>query len=184
MFLWSLEFSHRYGALAAGIGRLGWSGNLLTREHGALVELGSVLTSATLTADTPIPDNEHPCDGCKMCSQVCPVDMIHPRESIQVNVAGVTETISSKRPNTCCCTGYEGLATSRTWSNWSPFRLGHPLAGENAVEVPTPFGLRVVVPETELSKERSPTRKWPGQFPLDREIIEYLVQHVKGTSKK
>ena len=27
------DFSHRYGALAAGIGRLGWSGNLLTREH-------------------------------------------------------------------------------------------------------------------------------------------------------
>ena len=29
------DFSHRYAALAAGIGRLGWSGNLLTREHGA-----------------------------------------------------------------------------------------------------------------------------------------------------
>ena len=29
------DFSHRYGALAAGIGRLGWSGNLLTRQYGA-----------------------------------------------------------------------------------------------------------------------------------------------------
>ena len=47
------EFSHRYAALAAGIRRLGWSGNLLTREFGALVELGSVLTSARLTPDTP-----------------------------------------------------------------------------------------------------------------------------------
>ena len=34
------EFAHRYAALGAGIGRLGWSGNLLTREYGALVELG------------------------------------------------------------------------------------------------------------------------------------------------
>jgi len=96
------DFSHRYGALAAGIGRLGWSGNLLTREYGARVELGSVLTSATLTPDTPIPDKEHPCDGCKMCSLVCPVGMIHPKVSTQVTVAGVTETISQKQPNTCC----------------------------------------------------------------------------------
>ncbi|MBL0712966.1 MAG: hypothetical protein JJV98_04630 [Desulfosarcina sp.] len=260
------DFSHRYAALAAGIGRLGWSGNLLTREHGALVELGSVLTSATLTPDTPIPDKEHPCDKCKMCSLVCPVEMIQPKASTQVTVAGVTETISRKRPNTCCwisCTGYEGLATSLTWSNWSPYRLGRPLpdnkqeldalcislqktdpqmqaadnsftnyrqavpdpdwvyytvcgfcrsvcsprredrlanrkliinsgtaalkldgshevADENAVEVRTPFGLHVVVPREELSERRPKTRIWPGQFPLDREVIEYLCQHVNS----
>ena len=254
------EFSHRYAALAAGIGRLGWSGNLLTKEYGALVELGSVLTSATLTPDNPIPDEDHPCDRCKMCSLVCPVEMIHPKASTQVTVAGVTETIARKRPNTCCwisCTGYEGLASSGTWSNWSPYRLGHPLpenkqeldslcislqkadpqmqaadnsfndyrqavfdpdwfyytvcgfcrsvcsprreerianrklivnsgtvalnldgshdvADEKAVEMRTPFGLNVVVPREELSEGLPKTRKWPGQFPLDREVIEYL----------
>jgi ferredoxin len=131
------DFSHRYAALAAGIGRLGWSGNLLTKEYGALVELGSVLTSASLNPDTPIPDKDHPCDRCKMCSLVCPVEMIQPKASSQVTVAGVTETISRKRPNTCCwisCTGYEGLATALTWSNWSPYRLGHPLP-ENREEL-------------------------------------------------
>lgn len=46
------EFSHRYAAVAAGVGRLGWSGNLLTQEYGALVELGSVITSADLMSDT------------------------------------------------------------------------------------------------------------------------------------
>ncbi len=124
------DFSHRYAALAAGIGRLGWSGNLLTRKYGALVELGSVLTSATLPADSPISDEDHPCDKCKMCSLVCPVQMIHPKASKQVTVSGITETIARKRPNTCCwigCTGYEGLASSGTWSNWSPYRLGRPL---------------------------------------------------------
>jgi epoxyqueuosine reductase len=264
------DFSHRYAALAAGIGRLGWSGNLLTKEYGALVELGSVLTSATLTPDTPIPDEEHPCDRCKMCSLVCPVEMIQPKASTQVTVAGVTETIARKRPNTCCwisCTGYEGLASSGTWSNWSPYRLGRPLpedkqeldslcislqkadpqmqavdnsfndyrqavfdpdwfyytvcgfcrsvcssrreerlanrklivnsgtaalnldgshevADEKAVEVRTPFGLNVVVPRGELSEGRSKTRKWPGQFPLDREVIEYLCQHVNLADAK
>jgi epoxyqueuosine reductase len=238
------DFSHRYAALAAGIGRLGWSGNLLTREHGALVELGSVLTSARLRPDRPIPDKEHPCDRCKICSLVCPVNMIHSKDSIQVKVGGVTETISRKRPNTCCwigCTGYEGLADSGTWSNWSPYRLGrrlpedkqeldalsirlqkadpqmhtgdnsfndyrkavfdpdwfyytvcglcrsvcsshredrlanrklivnsgtaalkmdgsHVVADENAVEVQTPYGLQVIVPQEELSEGRPKTR--------------------------
>ena len=254
------DFSHRYAALAAGIGRLGWSGNLLTRKYGALVELGSVLSSARLRSDSPIPDKDHPCDGCKMCSQVCPVNMIHPKDSIQVKAGGITETISCKRPNTCCwisCTGYEGLADSGAWSNWSPYRLGrrlpedkqeldalcirlqkadpqmqdgdnsfsdyrkavfdpdwfyytvcgfcrtvcsplredrlanrklivnagtaalkldglHVVADENAVEVQTPFGLQVIVPQEELLEGRSKPRNWPGQFPLDREVIAYL----------
>ena len=124
------EFSHRYAALASGVGRLGWSGNLLTREFGALVELGSVLTSAPLKADLPIPDEDHPCDRCMMCTLVCPVQMVQAKEQIEVTVAGITETISRKRPNTCCwigCSGYEGLAASKTWSNWSPYRLELPL---------------------------------------------------------
>ncbi len=264
------EFSHRYAALAAGIGRLGWSGNLLTKKYGALVELGSVLTSATLTPDTPIPDEEHPCDRCKMCCVVCPVGMIQPKARTHVTIAGVTETISRKRPNTCCwisCTGYEGLASSGTWSNWSPYRLGRPLpedkqeldslcislqkadpqmqaadnsfsdyrqavfdpdwfyytvcgfcrsvcssrreerlanrklivnsgtaalklngshdaAVEKTVEMGTPFGLNVVVPREELSEGQPITRKWPGQFPLDREVIEYLCQHFNSEDEK
>lgn len=122
------EFSHRYGAVGAGIGRLGWSGNLMTPQYGSLVELGSVLTSAELEPDPVLAEN--PCDKCKMCALSCPVGMIDPRESIEVTVAGVTDEISRKRPNTCCwigCTGYEGLATNGKWSNWSPYRLGEPL---------------------------------------------------------
>jgi len=98
-----------------------------------LVELGSVLTSATLAADSPISEEDHPCDKCKMCSLVCPVQMIHPKVSTQVTVAGITETIARKRPNTCCwigCTGYQGLSTSRTWSNWSPYQLALALPEE------------------------------------------------------
>ncbi|WP_300674815.1 hypothetical protein [Desulfoluna sp.] len=256
------EFSHRYAALAAGIGRLGWSGNLLTRKYGALVELGSVLTSATLDADPTIPDEDHPCDKCRMCSLVCPVQMISTKVSTQVTVAGITETIAQKRPNTCCwigCSGYHGLSTSRSWSNWSPYQLDHTLpvekealdalcislqkadpqmqdagnsfenyrqmvfdphwfyytvcgfcrtvcspdrktrlanrkliinsgtvalkldgthvvAEENACEVPTPFGLNVIISPKELSKKDPKIQKWPGQFPLDRDVIKYLRQ--------
>jgi hypothetical protein len=199
-----------------------------------------------------------------MCSRVCPVEMIHPKASMQVTVAGVTETISRKRPNTCCwigCTGYEGLSASRSWSNWSPYRLDRPLpedkpgldalcirlqksdpqmqatdnsfsgyrqavfhpewfyytvcgfcrsvcsprradrianrkfivesgtaalkmdglhtvADENAVAVQTPFGPSGVVPREDLAQKRSAAPQWPGQFPLDREVIEYLHRHA------
>lgn len=262
------DFSHRYAALAAGVGRLGWSGNLLTRKYGSLVELGSILTSATLAVDSPIPDEDHPCDKCKVCSLVCPVQMINPKISEQITVAGITETIARKQPNTCCwigCTGYHGLATSGTWSNWSPYRLGRPLpedkqkldelcislqksdpqmqavenssyrkmvfdpdwfyytvcgfcrsvcsprredrlinhrlivnsgtaalkldgshevANENAIEVPTPYGLRVAVAQEDLSGGQPIARKWPGQFPLDREVIEYLCQHANSADAK
>lgn len=122
------EFSHRYGAVAAGIGRLGWSGNLLTPEYNALVELGTVITSARLEPDPLLESN--PCDRCKLCTAVCPVEMIGKSKSITVRVAGIDEEIAEKRPNTCCwigCTGYHGLAPNGKWSNWSPYRLGQPL---------------------------------------------------------
>jgi epoxyqueuosine reductase len=122
------DFSHRYGAVAAGLGRLGWNGNVLTPEYGAVVELGTVLTSAELQADPLLAEN--PCDRCKLCASVCPVEMISKNKTTKVKVAGITEEIAQKRPNTCCwigCTGYHGLAPNRQWSNWSPYRLDYPL---------------------------------------------------------
>ncbi|MFC1987945.1 hypothetical protein ACFLVH_05335 [Chloroflexota bacterium] len=122
------DFSHRYGAVATGIGRLGWSGNLLTPDYGALVELGTVLTSAKLESDPLLENN--PCDRCKLCTAVCPVEMISKKKMIMVRVAGINEEIAEKRTNTCCwigCTGYHGLAPNNKWSNWSPYRLDYPL---------------------------------------------------------
>ena len=34
------DFSHRYGAVDAGLGQLGWSGNLMTPQFGSAVGLG------------------------------------------------------------------------------------------------------------------------------------------------
>ena len=60
----------------------------------------------------------------------------------------------------------------------------HEVADDNAVELPTPFGLHVVVRREELSRGRPKARKWPGQFPLDREVIEYLCHHVDAADAK
>jgi len=129
------DFAHRYGAVAAGIGRLGWSGNVLTSDYGAMVELGTVLTSAKLASDPLFEKN--PCDRCKLCTAVCLVEMIGNKKSVTVSIAGITEEIAEKRPNTCCwigCTGYHGLAPNKKWSNWSPYRLDYPLP-RNKIEL-------------------------------------------------
>ena len=134
------DFAHRYGAVAAGIGRLGWSGNLMTPQYGSAILLGTVLTSAKLVPDPVLADN--PCDGCKMCVATCPVEMIHRKESVEITLAGITEKIAQKRTNNCCwigCEGYHSLSPSRKWSNWSPYRLmsAVPAADESLDELCT-----------------------------------------------
>jgi ferredoxin len=142
------DFSHRYGALAAGLGRLGWSGNLMTPQFGSAVLLGTVLTSAELEPDPLLEDN--PCDRCKLCTSVCPVEMMSVKESIKVTVAGITEEIARKRTNNCCfigCSDYHGLAPNRKWSNWSPYRVDYPLPKDDAEVDDLCTGIRKADPE-------------------------------------
>ena len=48
-------FSHRLGAMAAGVAAHGWSGNVMTREYGAAIYLGTVVTDARLQSDPVLP---------------------------------------------------------------------------------------------------------------------------------
>lgn len=117
------DFSHRYAAVAAGLGRIGWSGNVLTPEHGAAVVLCSVITDAVLKEDPLLEDN--PCDGCRSCVATCPTSMISHREAKTVTMFGLTDEVAEKRTNNACylgCTDYHGLAPDGKWSNWSPHR--------------------------------------------------------------
>jgi epoxyqueuosine reductase QueG len=128
------DFSHRYAAVAAGLGRLGWSGNVMTPQYGSAILLGTVLTSARLDSDPLLEDN--PCDGCKMCVASCPVEMMDTSESVKITVAGFSEEIARKRTNNCCwigCDGYHGLSPSRKWSNWSPYRVRTSLSPRDPV---------------------------------------------------
>ena len=122
------DFSHRYAAVAAGLGRLGWSGNLMTPQFGSAVFLGSVLTSAVLEASSLL--GEDPCDKCKLCTTVCPVDMIDKKQSVSVTIAGRKYSYARKGNNARCiigCGGYHGLGPNKKWSTWSPYRVDYPL---------------------------------------------------------
>ncbi len=77
-------FSLRLGAVAAGIAAQGWSGNAVTREYGASVYLGAVLTDANLRSDPPLPPRYFTdgfCAKCKRCVKACPTGMFVAGES-------------------------------------------------------------------------------------------------------
>lgn len=56
-------------AQRAGLGWIGKNGNLITRDSGSWVFLGTVLTTAWFTADTP---SRHYCGTCTACISACP----------------------------------------------------------------------------------------------------------------
>lgn len=78
------EISHRHVAMAAGLGRLGRGGFLVTPQYGGAVQLISVLTAAGLQPDPMI--QEDPCQGCPQpCVSICPVKAIPPdRDRVMV----------------------------------------------------------------------------------------------------
>jgi epoxyqueuosine reductase len=81
------EISHRHVAMAAGLGRLGRGGFLVTPEYGGAVQLVTVLTAAPLEPD-PMRE-EDPCRGCpRPCVSVCPVQAIRPDRDRVMTMAG------------------------------------------------------------------------------------------------
>lgn len=66
-------FSHRMAAQLAGIGWIGKSCNFVTEAVGPRLRLGTVLTDAPLTVDTPM---EERCGSCTLCTDICPAHAI------------------------------------------------------------------------------------------------------------
>jgi epoxyqueuosine reductase len=68
------RLQHRTVATRAGLGWIGKSGLLVTREYGAAVRLASVLTDAPLTVGTPTDTSS--CGDCRACVEHCPAGAI------------------------------------------------------------------------------------------------------------
>ncbi|MDD5483394.1 MAG: hypothetical protein PHP98_07065 [Kiritimatiellae bacterium] len=67
------DLVHRYAAVAAGLGEIGWSGLLLHPEFGPRIRVVSVVTSAPL-APSPMYAGKALCDRCMECVKHCPTD--------------------------------------------------------------------------------------------------------------
>jgi epoxyqueuosine reductase QueG len=118
------NFSHRCAAVAAGLGRIGWSGNLVTKDYGARILLNSVLTDAKLEADAPLKDN--PCVGCKLCEKACQGGLFSRNDSQTVKINDMNETIGQRNSYAYCiavCSGMIGQNKFQEWSTWSPYTL-------------------------------------------------------------
>lgn len=126
--------SHRYVAVASGIGWPGWSGNLITPEFGAAVAISSVVTSAELEPDEPLEQGDQ-CRSCKLCSAICPSHFISPREECSVTISGRTYTHNKKAANLRCvvtCGGANGVRNAQAaWSTWSYKILDLPGPGDD-----------------------------------------------------
>ena len=86
VFRWGL--SHRHAALAAGMGQLGVSQNLLTPEFGPKQKLVSIITDVPLEPD-PLVKHDI-CDRCYSCVKICPSGALHEDRVDKIEIGGIT----------------------------------------------------------------------------------------------
>jgi len=118
------SFSHRFGAIACGIAGQGWSGNVMTREYGAAVYLGTVVTDAVLESDPAIPPRyflDEFCAKCKLCAKTCVARMFEEEGEEQVLLNGELHPRGKRRNIDLCntsCFGLHALSPDLKWSTW------------------------------------------------------------------
>jgi epoxyqueuosine reductase QueG len=123
------DISHRYLAVSSGMGWFGLSGNVITKEHGAAVVLGSVVTTAELIPTEPLPEDEKYCDECQLCMGSCTSGLMDRKERTAVTLGGREYSYSKRKSFHRCdlvCGGFTGLAKNGKWSTWSPGRFEIP----------------------------------------------------------
>lgn len=119
------SFSHRFGAIAAGIGGHGWSGNVMTEAYGASIYLGTVVTDAHLESDPARYSSRHfvdnYCAKCRRCSRVCVAGMFEAGEEEYVLLNGRLHPRGRRRDIDLCnaaCFGLHSLSQDRKWTTW------------------------------------------------------------------
>lgn len=65
--------AHRYAAVAAGLGEVGWHESFISPEYGPRQRINSLITEAPLEPD-PLYKGTPLCDKCMSCVEACPYD--------------------------------------------------------------------------------------------------------------
>jgi len=127
------DISHRYLAVRSGVGWFGLSGNVITKDYGAAIVLGTVVTTLEMEPTEPLPPDEAYCNECKLCSSSCTSGLMDEDERTTVTMGGVEFSYSKRRSYRRCdlvCGGFTGLAKNGKWSTWSPGRFEIPSSDE------------------------------------------------------
>lgn len=119
------SFSHRFGAMAAGIGGQGWSGNVMTEEYGAANYLGTVVTDAVLKSDplrySPRHFVDTWCRRCRVCDKVCLLGMFIGEEEEYILMNGELHPRAKRRDINLCsgsCFGLHSVSNDKKWTTW------------------------------------------------------------------
>jgi ferredoxin len=137
-YVFSLKpsFSHRFGAIASGTAAQGWSGNVMTREYGAAVYLGTVVTDAELESDPLLPPDyfiDGVCTKCRRCVRACPSRMFEASEREYVLLNGMLHARAKRKNIDLCniaCFGLHSLSRDRKYTNWGPYWIDTWVHGE------------------------------------------------------
>ncbi|MCX6004717.1 MAG: hypothetical protein NT082_03500 [Chloroflexi bacterium] len=118
------SFSHRFAAVLAGLGTFGLSGNVITKEYGAAVYLGSVVTNAVLKSDPVLPARyamDNRCRTCKLCDKTCTLSMFRDDEEEHLLLNGELHARGKRNNLDFCnlsCFGLHSISKDKKWSNW------------------------------------------------------------------
>lgn len=121
------SFSFRFGAIAAGIAAQGWSGNVMTKEYGASIYLGAVVTEAILESDPALEPRhfiDSYCSKCKLCARTCPVGMFVEDDEEYILINDKLHPRGKRRNIHLCntsCFGLHGLSRDKKWTSWAKY---------------------------------------------------------------
>ena len=118
------SFSHRCGAIVSGIAAQGWSGNVMSKEYGASMYLGTIVTDARLESDEPM----HPrffidnyCKNCKLCERTCVAGMFEPEREEYLLINKELHPRGRRVNLDICstsCFGLHALSRDKKWTTW------------------------------------------------------------------
>jgi epoxyqueuosine reductase QueG len=132
------KLSHRYVAVASGVGSFGWSGNVGIKGIGTTILLGTVVTIAELKPTEPLPPEESFCTKCKLCANVCVAQTFSKDEEITFTLGGHQYSHAKRNGYVRCqyvCGGFTGLHPSKQWSTWSPGRFPVPKTNDEILKM-------------------------------------------------
>lgn len=125
------DISHKFLAARCGLGWFGFSGNILTPEHGPDVVFATMVTTAELVPTDPLPEEDNYCDDCLACNSSCPSGFFRygKKDKVTITMGGIPFTYTTRMDYDRCsyvCGGYSGLHPSGKWSTWAPGRFPIP----------------------------------------------------------
>lgn len=133
-------------ARRAGLGWIGYSGNLITRDFGPHVHLGVIATTALLEPDPPdTAENASVCASCERCLEACPTGALNAPFTLDARACISYLTIEKRGPFTP-----EEARSIHGWAFGCDHCTASCLEGPSSFPMKKPAGL--LIPSTALKE--------------------------------